>query len=139
MTKYITDKAVITQRILAIVQPNYTQGDLDLVMKQWWSNIRPTGGLGLTYAGWQAFTDAGIEQYRVQGKKLGLVGHGVIPTGRIRLQLDRCLPCPYYMGHYLGLTVYDSRVAMMIELHGSVLDYLNTLEDRTKTTTGETT
>lgn len=139
MTKYITDKTVITRQILTIIYPDHTQTDLDLVMIQWWSNIRPTGGLGLTEEGHRAFTNAGIEPHRVWGKKLGLNGNGVIPTGRIRLQLDRCLPCPYYMGQYLALTVYDSRVAMMIELYGSVLDYLNTLEDRTKITTGETT
>lgn len=134
MTKFVTDRSAITKQILGIIKPDYNHDDVNRAVKKWWANLRSTGGLRLTEAGYEAFTQAEIEAYLFQGKKLGLV-EDFIALNTMYLKLDRRLPCPYYLGYpgpVLRLWVYDSRVGMMIELHGTLLDYLNTLEDRTQ-------
>ena len=129
MTEFVTDKTVITKKILGIIDPEHTSDDLHNAKMRWWSNLLPGGGFGLTWEGAEAFKQAGIAEYKIFGKHLGL-NLDIIPMNIIRLRADRRLPCPYFAGPHLSWTIYDSRVAMMIELHGSLLSYLNALEDR---------
>jgi hypothetical protein len=130
MTKFIRDKRIITQTILDELPFQKDDGELEKSLKRWWKNIREDGGLRLTNDGDNAFRLAGLEYWDYQvtqnemNKVFSLSG---------ALELDHYLPCPYYL-HYnkiektISLRLYDSRVAMMIQLHGSVIEYLNSIK-----------
>lgn len=127
MTDFVYDKVRITSRILEIINPEYTDNDLNSATYDWWKNKRTNGGLGLTDLGLQCFIQANLECHTfnmaksTQGITLG--------DWVLQLSLDRKMPCPYYAilnsrANNSKLMVFDSRVASLIALHGSVRDYL---------------
>jgi hypothetical protein len=127
MTNFVVDKAAITKKLLSIIRDGqYTQSDLDLALFKWWSNIRNNGGLKLTDDGHRAFNDAGLEHFDYP-----FVGSH---SSSLLLKFDRYMPCPYHLSIHLGVTkksyvrVYDSRIAMLIGLHGTVIDYVDSLD-----------
>lgn len=127
MIKYVTDRSAITKKVLEIVQPDYTETDLNIARLRWWLNIRSSGGLGLTDAGHAAFQRAELEHYTF------LVDIPLPTIYVIAMRVDRVLPGPYilrYIQRQRYITVYDSRVAMMIQLHGSFVSYLESLENK---------
>lgn len=125
MIKFVKDKKIICSAILKIIYPEHTDDDLTRATKTWWVNIRNTGGLGLTDTGYEAFLKAEIENYTFLLEKTpSLILYA--------LELNKKIPCPYYLRYIKReryITVYDTRVAVMIQLHGNVKDYLNTLEN----------
>lgn len=122
--------------MLRLVYPDWNDQDdygLSSALRTWWVNLRSSGGLGLTTTGFQMFKDAKLEYYDFE------VSESMSAIYFIAVRCDRVIPCPYYL-RYIGrkryITVYDSRVAMMIQLHGSFMSYLESLEnsnDGTKT------
>jgi hypothetical protein len=127
MINFVYDKAVITQRVLAVITPEYTQDELSSATYTWWRNKRESGGLGLTDLGLQCFVQANFEKYTFdlnsynQGMGLG--------EWIMQLSLDRKMPCPYYAilnkrSAGSKLMVFDGRVASMIMLYGGVQEYL---------------
>jgi hypothetical protein len=125
MIKFVKDKNIICSAILEIIHSEYTDDDLARATKTWWVNIRDRGGLGLTETGYEAFLKAEIENYTFLLEKTpSLILYA--------LELNKKIPCPYhvrYIKRERYITVYDTRVAVMIQLHGNVKDYLNTLEN----------
>lgn len=124
MTKFVVDKATITQKVLSIIRDGYyTQSDFELALFRWWSNIRADGGLKLTDSGNTAFKDADLDHFDYPFKMC---------TGTLLLKFDRYMPCPYYLStggtNKSYARIYDSRVAMLIGLHGTVIDYLDSLD-----------
>lgn len=133
MIKYVTDRSAITKKVLEVIYPEYTEADLIAARLRWWGNIRSSGGLGLSEAGHEAFQRANLEHYTF------LVDISLPTIYVIAIRVDRALPSPHilrYIDRKRYITVYDSRVAMMIQLHGSFMSYLESLEnsnDRTET------
>lgn len=119
MISYVTNKEEITRKILPLIDSTEIL-DFDYAMKTWWVNIRDTGGLSLTTLGDKVFRQTKIECYDLI---LGWTNY----SNACMLMLDRKMPCPYYI--YIAskqnfVRVYDSRVAMMITLHGGVEKFL---------------
>lgn len=126
MIKYVTDRSAIIKKVLGIIEPEYTEADFNIARLCWWVNIRSSGGLGLTDAGHAAFQRANLEHYTF------LVDIPLPTIYVIAMRVDRVLPGPYilrYIDRKRYITVYDSRVAMMIQLHGSFVSYLESLEN----------
>jgi hypothetical protein len=126
MTKFVLDKKIITQKVLSVIQDdNYTQSDLEMSLFKWWSNIRSDGGLRLTDEGHRVFNDAGLENFGYHFDKW---------TSSLLLKFDRYMPCPYHLdigaiaSEKSHVRIYDSRVAMLIGLHGTIIDYVDSLE-----------
>jgi hypothetical protein len=124
MTNFVVDKAAITKKVLSIIRDGqYTQSDVELALFKWWSNIRTNGGLKLTDQGHRAFNDADLEHF---GYPFGKWSTSLL------LKFDRYMPCPYYIGHIVPnkwhVQIYDSRVAMLIGLHGTIIDYVDSLD-----------
>lgn len=124
MTNFVVDKAAITKKVLSILRDgDYTQSDVELALFKWWSNIRNNGGLKLTDHGNLAFKEADLDHFDY---------HFVGWSGSLLLKFDRYMPCPYHL--HIGVTkksyvrVYDSRIAMLIGLHGSIIDYVDSLD-----------
>jgi hypothetical protein len=124
MISYVTNKEEITRKILPLIDSTEIL-DFDYAMKTWWVNIRNTGGLCLTSLGDKMFRQAKIECYDLILDWTNYSNAGM-------LMLDRKMPCPYYI-HFASkqnfVSVYDSRVAMMITLHGGVEKFLKNKVD----------
>lgn len=124
---FVTDKETIVTAILPHV-PETEIATLDYAMKTWWKNIRRSGGLGLTRLGDEMFRAGGLEHWDFDMGAASMVGNiGASVT------LDKRMPCPYYFysdKKRRRVRIYDSRVAMLVALHGDFTSYLNTLEER---------
>jgi hypothetical protein len=121
-------RSEITERVLAILNPDYTADDLHDANVTWWKNIRSTGGYGLTYAGSQAFEKAEIEfQEFDEGPS------GYMANMSLSLSLDAKMVTPYYFYSHdkrRKVKIYDGRIAMVVTLYETVGDYLKTLDNR---------
>jgi hypothetical protein len=127
MLKLVTDKEEIVRTLLPFV-PETEISDFDHAMKTWWKNIRSTGGLGLTVYGDTIFKMMGLETYEFDlGSNSYFGGIGSL------LMLDKYMPCPYYFqlrDRKKYLRIYDGRVATMIMLNGSVIEYIEKIKNR---------
>lgn len=126
MTNFVVDKSAITKKVLTIL--DMADVEYQNAYRLWWKNIRHNGGLCLTEIGDKAFQQAELEYHDIDCSTY----KGIIP-GNILLKMDKYLLCPYipFIGNKNKfLRVYDSRIAMMIELHGNFIEYLNSLSVR---------
>lgn len=128
MIRYCTNRTEITRTVLRLVYPDWNDESgygLSSALRTWWVNLRDSGGLGLTATGHQMFEKAKLEHYTFDVD----ITLSLMPV--IGLRCDRAILCPFFL-HYTGrkryISVYDSRVAMMIQLHGSFDSYLTHLE-----------
>jgi hypothetical protein len=127
---YFPDRTSITKKVLSLIKPDYTEDDLHQSFVSWWRNIRATGGFGLTYVGSKAFEKAEITFQEFEND----------PSSHMRnmelsISLDKKMTTPYYFSSVdrrQKIKIYDSRIAMIIVLHGTFELYLNTLEPRNK-------
>jgi hypothetical protein len=121
------DKAEIVRTLLPLL-PETEISDFDYAMKTWWKNIRNTGGLGLTTYGDSIFQKLWLESY-----EFGLGQNSYFGGIGTALQLDRYMPCPYYLhlnDRKKHLRIYDGRVATMIMLTGDVFEYIDKIKKR---------
>ena len=125
-TVFITDKEKIVSAVLPLL-PATEIATAEYAMKTWWTNIRSTGGLGLTRHGMDMFDAAGIESHEFE------MGHsssmGNLATS---LVLNKYMQCPHYFyssNKRRYVKVYDSRIAMLILLCGDVHEYLTRLQN----------
>ena len=135
MITFVTDKKTIINAVLLLLPTDEIEM-LDSAMKTWWTNIRRTeglgltGGLGLTEHGDNMFQLAQLESYDFEimsDPKIGLLFMSIM--------INRELTCPhfmYYENKKRYIRIYDSRIAMIIALEGSVNDYLSKLVSRKK-------
>lgn len=98
---------------------------LDQLVFRWWSTGRVGSGLRLTEEGKDAFLLAEIEHYdyHLDLEKLDK------KASKLPIMIGKKISCPYYLGVLLNrkkvlVRIYDSRVAMMINLYGNMNDYL---------------
>lgn len=96
---------------------------VDHAMKSWWANIRESGGLRLTEAGYIVFNSLDIERWEFD-----------VPTRTFAvpnnlLVLDKKLTCPYYikLGRKSQLVMFGSREAMTLALYGDIEKFINNL------------
>lgn len=125
-TVFVKDKERIVQAVLPLI-PDTEITTAEYAMKTWWTNIRSTGGLGLTKLGADMFEAAGIEYHEFEmGPSHSM---GMLATS---LVLNRDMECPYYFysnNRRRHVKVYDSRIAMLILLCGDINEYLTRVRD----------
>ncbi len=124
-------KEKITQAV--IEQLPASKPTLDDALSQWWSTMRQDNGLRLTDIGDMNFRLAEIE----------FSDHPIlvkldVSWQQFMLDLSRKIKCPYYLGvnkrdnkkaePYLRL--YDSKIAMMLNLYGDIHSYLKSIKVR---------
>lgn len=120
MTK--ASKKHITQAVYKLIEPppKYT---LDEAFTFWWKDVSKNKGYRLTGVGDIAFTKAEVESYSFLldlPPQINYFSH--------LLMLHEVFTTPYYIYKDKGskdvkIKVYDSRIAMLIGLYGSVYDY----------------
>lgn len=122
-------------------QVNYTLNNTisieDLYIK--WFYTGRSEGYRLTDEGYQAFNLAEIEyyQYPIKTANEAYNSHYSFLVG-----LNKKIKCPYYLMvskketerntiiRNPVINIYDSEVAMMISLHGSLKEYLDSISDK---------
>lgn len=126
------NKEVITKVIVDILGIDISQpkNSLDDLTFKWWATGRTGTGLRLTEEGNKAFTDAEIEFFEFPLFKKGKQDMKPTEFKSFTLKLGKKLDCPFYIGIKIEnrlayIRVYDSKIAMMIELYGSFTEYLN--------------
>ena len=133
MTNRKSIKQIITEAVLAEL-PNNQQVDSTadgLMMRIWMSGRQD--GLRLTEYGDFIFRMAEIEYYQSDFKlRQGTSEHAYV------MEINKKIKCPFYLGvnkiegkkkqPYIRL--YDSKIAMMIELYGNIVSYLDSIKVR---------
>jgi hypothetical protein len=121
------NKTEITKLIFAAlphINP-FVDFTIDQLVFRWWSTGRVGAGLRLTEEGKNAFLLAEIEHYDYQLDLQKLDKK----ASRLPILIGKKISCPYYIGKLpnskkILIRIYDSRVAMMINLYGNMNDYL---------------
>lgn len=124
-----TKKQTITEIIIKELPKDYFgTNDLDKIIFRIWCTGRTGSGLRLTEEGYRAFTDANLAfyQYILDVKKIVKDKKNFT---KLSIALDKKIKCPFYAGITIEkkqpfIRVYDSKVAMMINLYGSLEEYL---------------
>ena len=133
MSERKSHKLIITEAVLAEL-PNNQQVDSTadgLMMRIWMSGRQD--GLRLTEYGDFIFRTAEIEYYQSNFKlREGTSEHAYV------MEINKKIKCPFYLGvnkiegkkkqPYIRL--YDSKIAMMIELYGDIVSYLDSVKVR---------
>lgn len=130
MSKLKSKKQSITEIILDILSKtkNHINENYNDVLFKWWFTGRQDG-LRLTEDGVLAFQLADIAYYDYPFVQDGQTYHNFI------LELNKKMSCPYYLGvnktdkskKTFYIRVYDSKVAVMLNLYGSLQDYLKSI------------
>jgi hypothetical protein len=119
-------KKQITQKIYNSLPSDspYKNQSLDKLNSSWWWTKRSTEGLRLTEEGMNVFKSLELEYFDFDFP-LSIDKH--VHVGVI---LGKKISCPYYIGfksrYYKSayIRIYDSRIAMLIALYGTLQEYL---------------
>ena len=133
MTERKSHKLIITEAVLAELPEHLSlDSESDKLMVRLWSSGRQDG-LRLTEYGDFIFRMAEIEYYECDFKlREGISEHAYM------LEINKKIKCPYYLGvnkiegkkKKLYMRLYDSKIAMMIELYGNIVSYLDSVKVR---------
>ena len=121
-------KLKITQAVLSQL-PTSTQ-PVETVIKEWYFT-RTSDGLRLTHIGDMHFRLAEIEFFNLPLEVKQANWHKFI------LDCSKKIKCPYYIGVNKSeskkeayIRIYDSKIAMLTSLYGSIQEYLETVKVR---------
>jgi len=122
-------KYLITEKVLQ--QLPYEIQIVDAVIPKWWFSMRGEG-LRLTKEGNDKFIEAKLEHYETEIT----IPH--YSWYRFITECSNKIKCPYFLGvkteegkrakSYIRL--YDSKIAMMLNLYGSIEEYLESVKVR---------
>jgi len=133
MSERKSHKLIITEAVLAELPANHTvDSNADALMMRIWISGRQDG-LRLSEYGDFIFRMAEIEYYQCDFKlREGSSEHAYV------MEINKKIKCPFYLGvnkiegkkkqPYIRL--YDSKIAMMIELYGDIVSYLDSIKVR---------
>jgi hypothetical protein len=127
MIKY--NKKEITKTIYELIHTTSTNKEVDQMMFKWWTSGRSGNGLRLTTEGMLAFRLAQVQLYEIN--------LGKFFDYDTAWRLNKLMPCPFFISASTNpkpytLYVYDSKIAMMITLYGSITEYLDSIENYIK-------
>ena len=134
MSKRKSLKEQITEAVVKEL-PEYLKHEIDVdkLLMDWWFTGRQEG-LRLTDAGDAAFRFAEIEFYKAELGKMNTSWYSFM------LELSKKIKCPYYLGvdkvnnkKQSFIRLYDSKIAMMINLYGSIEAYLDSIKIKNTT------
>jgi len=127
------NKEDITKAIADILEidRSHPKHSLDNLMFKWWATGRTGSGLRLTEDGMKSFTDADIEFYDFPLFDQNLKSLKKEDFKSFTLKLGKKIDCPFYIGlkneqiKTAYIRIYDSKIATVITLYGSFLEYIN--------------
>jgi hypothetical protein len=122
----VRDKLQLTQTLVNLL-PDSRRISVESAVPVWWYNLRKTGGLRLTAAGYRTFVEElELENYEYQIDNPQLFNQHTI------LDLDRKMQMPYYIHVAKGvpkkIIFFNSREAVMVKLYGNLQQFLDNYE-----------
>jgi hypothetical protein len=116
------NKTVVTQQLITKLGSSICLS-VEQALKEWWVNIRDSGGMRLSEAGYIVFNTLEIQRWEYD-----LQEHKPL-TPRLYLALDQKLTCPYYIHDRKSarLILFGSQEAMMLSLYGDLDQYIKML------------
>jgi hypothetical protein len=126
-------KEKITQAVIQQQPTGWTEWTMDDAMVKWWQTGRRSDGLRLTEIGDMAFRLGEIEFYQYDFIPKAMENyHSYI------LDLNKKIKCPYFLGvnrvqgkkNQPYIRLYDSKIAMLISLYGTLDEYLKSVKVR---------
>lgn len=109
LTKYVLDQLNMDSDLKSIKK----------IMPVWWQNPRtkPTGGLGLTEKGYEAFVKADIRNYVISNEGLPVL------TNKHIIWIDRFIDCPFFL-NTKEIIVFGEKMALqMVLFSGDVVRF----------------
>lgn len=116
------NKTVVTQQLIDKLETSI-RPSVEQALKEWWVNIRDSGGMRLSEAGYIVFNILEIQRWEYDL-------HEYKPLKpRLYLTLDQKLTCPYYIHDRKNaqLILFGSQEAMMLSLYGNLDQYIKML------------
>lgn len=117
------NKRKLTEQLVAVL-PEGQHVTVKSAMTSWWFNLRKTGGMRLTSAGYHVFTeDLDLEHYSYNVNDPTDINQQMI------LDMDRKLQMPYYIHAVKGvpkkIIFFSSKEAMVTNLYGDLKKFLD--------------
>lgn len=117
------DKRKLTETLVQQLDPDWGI-TVKKAMHTWWFNLRSSGGMRLTTAGYRAFTEElDLEHYSYNISDPTSINQQMI------LAMDRKLQMPYYIHAVKGIpkkiVFFGSREAMVTNLYGNLQQFLD--------------
>lgn len=112
------NKTKLTADILEKL-PEHLRIPLVRAMPLWWYNIREAGGMRLTQAGFELFT----QQLQLQSHQ---ISYDIKKNGHMRmlLELDRKLTCPYYIEKQKTIHLFGEKEAVLAMLYSDLEQFI---------------
>jgi hypothetical protein len=119
----VRDKRQLTRELIALL-PEEQRISVDSALPSWWFNLRKTGGLRLTKAGYDVFTkDLDLAHYEYA------IDNPMLFNQQTILDLDRKMQMPYYIHAVKGMPkkiiFFSSKEAVMINLYKNLQQFLD--------------
>ena len=127
------NKKLITEIVIKELPDDHPDKLLtaDNVFVRYWVTGRASETMRLTNHGYDVFKSAGLQEYSYRSFVRELTNKlNNIKVNEFTLLLSKQLKCPWYLTidepvkDSFTLKIFDSRIAMMINLYGSVEEYL---------------
>lgn len=127
-----SEKEKITEVVLSELPLDHQDHTIpfDTLMFKWWATSRQEG-LRLTEHGDKAFKDADLAHYDYN---IDITQLGEITWLKFLTDVNKKINCPYYLQLHKKISktqyfirLYDSKIAMLVSLHGSIEKYLKTV------------
>lgn len=115
------DKKKLTETLVQQLDPQLGI-TVDDAITQWWFNLRASGGMRLTNAGYEAFTKLlKIEHYEFNLQPFDL-------NLKLVIEIDRKLQYPYYIATKKSMPTkiifFGSKEAMLANLYGNIKQFI---------------
>jgi polygalacturonase len=104
-------KIEITEKVLEILTPGYTNADYKQAFRTWWQNPRTkdAGGMRLTDLGYNSLNRAGIKDHFVK------FDEPIEWTNQLVIWVDNFVDCPFYLSKK-GIHVFNEKMAVQLVL-----------------------
>ena len=117
------DKLKLTEQLVAQL-PTQFKISVEVARTSWWFNLRPSGGMRLTAAGYKVlseYLELKFYPYKIPDEMLF--------TQQTILDLDRKLQNPYYIvtkkSFPVDIVFFSGKEAMLVNLYGDLEKFLD--------------
>ena len=113
----MSQKIKITQTVLGILSPGFSDRELQQALKTWWVDIRKNNSLRLTTNGLAAFQNADIKIHKIRfEERYPIIEH----TNRLIIGLERYINCPWFVDNLAIYVTNDNLAVQLVLFSGNI-------------------